>query len=186
MFKLSQEDLKQYNVTIDSLKKYNWEYENGFAVQQVLFPNKQIVLSNGDTVSTDHFDLKEIDNQIILDMPSYLLNMNGCCRKTDQNKMISFGKNVSNVAAPPRCVDYNGPLGNGKNDEGTIQAAINFIGSTCNLAVLQGNCLKEHMNGEGGCYNTHGNKLCSELIRSSSPVRDGGLSTVKTNKDGSR
>ncbi len=65
----------------------------------------------------------------------------------------------------PRCMDYNGPLGNGENDETGIQRHINFIGSDCFYAVAKGLCLDEHSNGKGGCYNTHGGKLCTEIIK---------------------
>lgn len=65
----------------------------------------------------------------------------------------------------PICVDYNGPLGNGKNDEGNkAQELINFIGSDCSKAMAKGLCLDEHFNGMGGCYKTRGSRICSEIL----------------------
>lgn len=86
--------------------------------------------------------------------------MDGACCNSKNLKAMTHpdGEGV------PRCIDYNGPLGNGKNDQGKLQSIINFIGSDCDRAMAKGLCWDEHSNGAGGCYKSHGGKLCSELI----------------------
>lgn len=109
----------------------------------------------------------------VLDIESFLANMDvaTCCTGVLRSNPdgSSTGENQDKTPegdGVPRCVDYNGPLGNGKNDEKGIQKYINFIGSDCSMAAMKGLCWDEHgnKNGKGGCYNTHGGKLCTELI----------------------
>ncbi|RYD71682.1 MAG: hypothetical protein EOP53_23240 [Sphingobacteriales bacterium] len=198
--KLPMEEYTKAGLTKEKLAKYGWSYKDGFIILDAVFPNKEVTLGDGTKIMTDEdsyiqvknysggapvkinlegnsYNLKMIQNTAILDVPSYLLKMDGgCCGNVDKLAGMNAVSRLQYVAGNPRCVDYNGPMGNGQNDSGFWQESINFIGSTCSLAVAQGNCWGEHMDGTGGCYQNHGGRLCGELIRPSHPSRDGGLS----------
>jgi hypothetical protein len=61
------------------------------------------------------------------------------------------------------CLDYNGWMADGINrSKKDPMAYINFIGSDCNIAMLQFNCGLDHKN--GGCFVNHGKLTCSVLI----------------------
>lgn len=204
MYKLSGDDYVRYKSLNKKLEKFGWSYKDGYLESTITFPNKKIILSNGDTVTTDKnsylnlsnkkdnnlekiildgqiYNLKQIENQLILNLPNYLIKMDGCCTSNSDTRLMSLNK-LTVMAAPPRCNDFNGPLGNGLNDQSGLQEFLNFAGSDCSIALAQGNCLSEHMNGKGGCYNTHGGKLCGELISTFDPGRNGGLSISPENK----
>ncbi|MBO9658404.1 MAG: hypothetical protein J7527_06230, partial [Chitinophagaceae bacterium] len=67
-----------------------------------------------------------------------------------------------------RCLDYNGLSADGQNRPRTDpQAAINFINSDCQLALVQGFCWSEHLGAVTGCQKNHNGKICSELINHS-------------------
>lgn len=96
----------------------------------------------------------------VLDINDFFNSMD-CCpdsEHTCETKRMSVPSEV------PRCNDFNGPLGNGQNDQGGVQGVLNFIGSDCDRAMAKGLCWDEHSNNMGGCYNTHGGKLCADLL----------------------
>lgn len=172
-----------FSDNIDILKKYGWTYSNGCISYVVDFPNTTIIdkdgekylsneesviqvpKSNSESISQIHIELENAtitlysqDGKYVISMDDFLDAMDGkCCHK-------SSSPETKSMQEPPRCIDYNGPLGDNENYETGAQRIINYIGSDCNLANLQGLCLGEHSNGKGGCYNTHGGKLCTELI----------------------
>jgi hypothetical protein len=62
-----------------------------------------------------------------------------------------------------RCLDYNGTNTDGVNyPKSDYRAFVNFVGSDCDIALGQGNCFLDHVN--GGCFANHDKKLCSALI----------------------
>lgn len=158
------------------LSRNGWSYSDGVLTLSFLLPEKTFFTEDGFEIhsnSQSQIDTSGINRQsltrltvdsystpvtlifnngkYILDSNHFFFNMD-CCPPT---------KVVDNT---PRCKDYNGPYGDQQNDAGGLQEIINFIGSDCNLAMMQGLCLDEHSNGTGGCFATHGGKLCTELI----------------------
>lgn len=165
----------------EELAKCGWTYSDGELSFVVSFPEKTLETFEGNIIHTNNeskADLSSIPNSSLdsiliktpsstlilhlingkyeIDLYELLLAMDGSCCMSEE--MTKSGRSV------PRCIDYNGPLGNGQNDQGKMQSIINFIGSDCSYAVMQGLCLDEHENGMGGCYNTHGGVLCTDLI----------------------
>lgn len=178
--------LKQNKSILD---QYGWSYENGNLSLTLRFPDMDVKASGGYQLHTDSNSqinihgipkesLDEItiqlngrdDLALILQNGSYVINSDlffdimegkGCCQNEAQVQSVNDG---GQTPTPPRCQDYNGPLGNGQNDQSGLQRIINFIGSDCNIAMNRGLCIDEHINEKGGCYNSHGGQLCSELI----------------------
>lgn len=171
----------------DKLKELGCTYKDGVVNINVKFPNADVLTANGTKLRTDEnaqVDLRSLEatlkerldvvlgnqhvtlllkgEEYVIDSEFFFGSMDGGCCSTSQKVRSSDGN--SGEQEVPRCKDYNGPLGNGKNDQATIQAAINFIGSDCFYAVARGMCVDEHTNGKGGCYRSHGGKLCTELI----------------------
>ncbi len=61
------------------------------------------------------------------------------------------------------CIDYNGPWGNYSPEAHGWQRAVNFLGSDCCMALLEGYCWDEFIT-HVPCIQNHGGKTCSELI----------------------
>jgi hypothetical protein len=171
-----------------TLESCGWQYKDGVLSFAIRFPNKEVITMDGQRLLSDadskvninnvpkelleNIQISIGDNNVItlalqdgiytIDAEVFFDSMDGgsCCKGSPI--VQSFGGD--DTPSVPRCQDYNGPLGNGQNDQSGLQRIINFIGSDCNFALSQGLCVDEHVNGKGGCFNTHGGKICSELI----------------------
>ena len=152
----------------ERLRDMGWSYEKGQLVRIMQVPNT-LIQKEGKEESAQRMFIQigsgrlflELDGDIYsLNMEDFFKSMDGCCNQ----KNPSATKSMSEPTDVPRCKDYNGPLGNGQNDQGKVQSLINFIGSDCDLAMGKGLCWDEHNNDMGGCYNTHGGVICTDLL----------------------
>lgn len=172
-----------------NLESYGWQYKDGILSFNMRFPNRVFITTDGQRITLDEdskVDVNDISKESLeriqiclgdsnmitlvlqdgvytIDADEFFASMDGysCCKGAPA--IQSFGGDETPTV--PRCQDYNGPLGNGQNDQSGLQRIINFIGSDCSYALAQGLCVDEHSNGKGGCYATHGEVLCSELIK---------------------
>ncbi len=83
------------------------------------------------------------------------------------------------TGGPSGCIDYNGPWGNDDPKARGWQHLINFLGSDCCIALLQGYCWDEFLT-HTPCYQNHGGKSCSELIGRHRTASRSGRSTTDT------
>lgn len=172
---LKDADLELHNYLLNNrakLKELGWNYEYGQLSRAMQVPVSLVQSENNESIKkkdersffvslgAERLSLQVNGEIFVLDINDFFNSMD-CCPDSEHTCETKRMSESSEVA---RCNDFNGPLGNGQNDQGGVQGVLNFIGSDCDRAMAKGLCWDEHSNNMGGCYNTHGGKLCADLL----------------------
>lgn len=148
----------------ERLKSLGWSYEHGRLMKVMQVPENLIQSDNSEINEQKVFISTESGKLLLqlkgglysINMEDLFKNMYGCC---DQ----AHATGTKSMSEAPRCNDFNGPLGNGQNDQEGLQELINFLGSDCERAMSVGLCWDEHTK-KIGCYDNHGGVLCTDLL----------------------